>query len=110
MPMGKNWGQGWFGDVLQALRGDWVGKFIHGSQHIVFRLAALAITSWLSLSVFDVLKKYGDDGLHHPFNVAATVAIAAIGYFVLRGMAHRIKEKKNLAFYIVLSTLYVVFE
>jgi hypothetical protein len=96
--------------VFQALRGDWFGRFVHSSQHAVFRLAALAITLWLSLSVYDVLAKYGDDGLHHPFNIAATVAIATIGYFVLRGMAHRIKEKKPLAFYIALSVLYVVFE
>ncbi len=96
---------------MKAFQGDWFGRFVHKSQHTVFRIAAVVLSSWSALQVYAVFSgAEASPMMAHALDWAATASIVAIGYFVLRGLAHRLKEGKPALSYILLSVLYSAFE
>jgi hypothetical protein len=96
---------------MNSGRKDFFGKLVHGSQHTVFRIAAVVLSSWSALQVYAIFS--GGEAspvVAHVMDIGATVSIVAIGYFVLRGLAHRIKEGKSIGSYVLLTFLYALFE
>jgi hypothetical protein len=92
-------------------RQDRFGRFINESQHTVFRIAAVVLSSWSALQVYAIFSSSeANPFVAHVMDVGATISIVAIGYFVLRGLAHRIKEGKPILSYVLLSFLYSIFE
>jgi hypothetical protein len=97
--------------LLQPAKMGLLERVTYGSQHNVFRVAAIVLSSWSALSVYTMFS--GNDAspvIKQFMDVSSTVAFVAIGYFVLRGWAHRMKEGKPVFWYVVLSVLYAGFE
>jgi hypothetical protein len=96
---------------MNSGRRDVFGRLVYGSQHIVFRVAAVVLSSWSALQVYAIFS--GGEAIpvvSHVMDIGATASIVTIGYFVLRGLAHRMKEGKPTGSYILLTVLYALFE
>lgn len=96
--------------VQQPGRNDWFTRLTHSGMHWVSRLVAIGLMSWSALSVYEVFSLEGDGGLRHLLNVIATVCIVLLGFFVLRGLAHRIGANMSKAPHVLVAILYLIFE
>src|SRR5262249_5978705 len=97
--------------LLPSAKMGWLERITYSSQHNVFRIAAIVLSSWSALSVYTMFS--GNDAnpaIKQFMDVSSTIAFVAIGYFVLRGWAHRMKEGKPVFWYVFLSVLYAGFE
>jgi hypothetical protein len=86
-------------------------SWVHEAQHGVFRGVSLVFSLVSAHAIFwffGVLN--GLDPLQPYVTGAASAAFAALGYFLTRGLAHRLMKRQRVRSYVVIGVLYVVVE
>ncbi len=91
-------------------RMSWWDKVIQGGQHTSFRLLSLIFSGASAWAIYWFFQALGDDPVQHVFTVLTSVGFVALGYFVTRGLAHRMMNKQRVRSYIPLALLYIVVE
>src|SRR5947209_7405741 len=89
---------------------SWWDKVIQGGQHTSFRLLSLIFSGASAWAIYWFFQALGDDPVQHLFTVLTSVGFVALGYFVTRGLAHRMMNKQRVRSYIPLALLYIVVE
>ena len=89
---------------------SWWDKVIQGGQHTSFRLLSLIFSGASAWAIYWFFQALGDDPVQHVFTVLTSVGFVALGYFVTRGLAHRMMNKQRVRSYIPLALLYIVVE
>lgn len=85
-------------------------RFIQGGQHTAFRLLSVIFSAASAWAIYWFFLALGDDPVQHIFTVLTSVGFVALGYFVTRGLAHRLLNKRRVRSYIPLAILYILVE
>jgi hypothetical protein len=89
---------------------DLVSRITHAAQHPIFRVAAVIFSVFSSLAVYDFFLPLATDWLWHIVLVGMTAAFVALNYFTLRGLSHRLLQKRPIISYVLVGLLCFVVE
>lgn len=89
---------------------SWWDRLIQGGQHTAFRLLSVVFSAASAWAIYWFFTALGDEPIQHLFTVLTSVGFVALGYFVTRGLAHRMMNKRRVRSYIPLAVLYIIVE
>jgi len=87
-------------------KASWWDQFIHGMQHTVFRGVSIVFSSVSAVAIYWLFGGFGTNLVRHYTALAMAVVCAVLGYFVSRGLAHRLMNKQRIRAYVFVMVLY----
>ena len=97
---------------MAPVRGSWWDRLMGGSQHSAVRFVSLLLsicTAWAIYWLFSVLAT-GEGIPGEVVTITMSASFVAIGYFVTRGLAYRLTQKKSIWSYLFVVALYLSVE
>lgn len=82
----------------------------HGVQHAVLRFGSLVFAAVSSLSVYQYFSVLIDGPLWRLAIVLLAIGCVIMGYFIMRGWSHRMKEGRSAGSYMLVVLLYLYVE
>lgn len=86
-------------------------NWVHEIQHVVFRIVSVIFSAGSAYSIywfFSVLN--GNDSVQLMFTLSICIGFVVLGYFVTRGLAHRLMNKQRVYAYLFIGFLYLFVE
>lgn len=99
------------GKPISLPRSSRFDQVVHSAGHTVFRVVSIFfsfVTAHAIYWFFSALN--GVDALQQYVTLTISIGFVALGYFVTRGLAHRMLEKHSIWSYLLVGTLYVFVE
>lgn len=95
--------------VMQRKMSWWDGV-IHGWGHQVFRVVSLIFSAVSGYAIYWFFSMLGDDPIQRAVTFGTAAGFVALGYFVTRGLAHRMMNKRRVRSYVLIAVLYLLVE
>jgi|SRR5579884_110363 hypothetical protein len=83
---------------------------IHNGQHHVFRLVSLVFSVVSAWAIYWFFSALGSSLFQQVVTIGTSAGFVALGYFVTRGLAHRMLNHRRIRSYAVIAVLYIIVE
>ncbi|EFH89354.1 hypothetical protein [Ktedonobacter racemifer] len=92
-------------------RAGWLDRTIQSAGHTVFRIVSIIFSLASAHAIYWFFSALnGVDALQQYVTVTISLGFVALGYFVTRGLAHRMMQKQSIWSYLLIGILYVFVE
>lgn len=96
--------------MQQQVRADWWSRLVQAGLHPMFRLVSIAFSAVSGWFIYWFFNSSNGDPVQRYVAFGVSVGFVILGYFLPRGIAHRLLHRKSILVYLLIEVPYVLVE